>query len=1253
MTKLNRIQQELTQIEGGRFQKLGDVYLVKKFGYHLYSARGSMIGTDKTIPGTPDTILQKEDGSFVFVQYTTTKATGLYAKLEDDLAECLDEAKTAIARDSVSGIFLVHNSRSNGLSEDEKTALIRNATNNGWSLRFFDIDGMAMDIFLYYPQIGAEFLGVEIDTGQILEIDDFVHQYGRGNPTSPLDIGFQFRDQEIMQALEHLAETNVLVITGPAGVGKSRFAVECCRQFVQLNPDYQLRCILNKGVQVYQDIRTEFSAPGYYLVLVDDVNRLVEREYLLSLLSKNPAEAHFKLVMTVRDYAASGVLNRIPQSTPIHLTLFTGDQIRSFVKNAWKIDNPHYQDRIAQIAKGNPRLAVMTAQLAVKHNTLESIEDASTLYDEYFSYLRQDGHVLENRQNLAVAGIVALFRTIDRTSERISELYEVFGQEETAFWQSIYALHEAEVVDLYENEIAKINDQILATYLLYRVFFADSLLDFSLPLRRFFLMRPRAAADALYPVLSTFRKKGVHKKVADAVGKVWSEAAVDKERFLEFLRSFWFARPSETLRYVADLMEADDPVILEPEKLQFDDRSTAFRWPILDVLAVYAGAGIDDFRVAVQLLLSYSDKRHDLVRDIASILANDYGLQFHSRLEGYQRQAIVVEEIRQIMERDRNPISVGIFLYVAKSYLKVRFYSGYLEDGDRYVLRDFTLQNAPSLRDLRKEIWTELFLLMESTKTKTQAIDFLAEYIHLRPGIYAPEIAREDADAILPSLLRWLEPTDFRDCLIAISYFDRLDELDFVYDPASRVTFQHPALSVYDALIPDRRAHMDLGYDEFQEMARDCLMELVSQYSLSDYDSFFRHCQTIYEAVADSQRNRLQNSATQLLCMLSEENPPLFLRVIDAYLALIDPFILNPYGIVRRLLEIDKARDINSLVRFLSDDCQARWLFAYYMNVPSGRLNSVHQAQLLKLYRTAPAHTLPPVFSYFAHYPTTQPDFVVDILRQLLDRDDHMGLAAALLSLLPYDTSTANEKRSVILALSQEEYLLDQIYFIVCQEVDYADHNGFFLNLLLDFDVSFSERFVAWLYSQSKATTSFHGRNKKLISVWNRENYIEVMDRILLAVRRLPDDLHRSRYDYFKVFVVPPNPEQKREAIVEERITQYLEQLIEQFPNDMDLVATVFEIAAESLPDIRKRLLARFIAKNQNVSDFRQLPLLTYSWDNIISAYEERIQFWESLLPLFNSLPFLKHRSTIEANIESMREGISRLQRQQFVEDDW
>lgn len=65
MTLINKLENAIKELEGGRFQKLGDEYLRKKYDFKIVSL-GSQEGTDKTTKGTPDSYAE-EDGKYVYI----------------------------------------------------------------------------------------------------------------------------------------------------------------------------------------------------------------------------------------------------------------------------------------------------------------------------------------------------------------------------------------------------------------------------------------------------------------------------------------------------------------------------------------------------------------------------------------------------------------------------------------------------------------------------------------------------------------------------------------------------------------------------------------------------------------------------------------------------------------------------------------------------------------------------------------------------------------------------------------------------------------------------------------------------------------------------------------------------------------------------------------------------------------------------------------------------------------------------------
>ncbi len=179
-----------------------------------------------------------------------------------------------------------------------------------------------------------------------------------------------------------------------------------------------MHCIFNKGADLFEDLRVYFSQPGHFLILVDDANRLSGFEYALQLLHDQRPDQTIRIIATVRDYALASVektAHAFGDRALIELEQFKEAQIKELVRDNSVITNPLYLDRIAEIAQGNPRLAMMAARVAERENNLQSIADVSALYDEYFASIRDDLEDLGSSSLILVAGIIAFGGTAAHT----------------------------------------------------------------------------------------------------------------------------------------------------------------------------------------------------------------------------------------------------------------------------------------------------------------------------------------------------------------------------------------------------------------------------------------------------------------------------------------------------------------------------------------------------------------------------------------------------------------------------------------------------------------------------------------------------------------------------------------------------------------------------------------------------------------------------------------------------------------------
>ena len=583
MAKINQIQKALQELDGGAFQKLADSYLLRK-GYPQINPLGSVAGSNKVRKGTPDTLIPTDDGKYVFAEYTTISKNQVFSKFYDDIAKCLDEKKTGVPITKIREIVLCYTSE---LSAENIEKLREQCEKLEVNLNMFGLGAISYDLLEKHPSIAKDYLGVEVDTGQIVLLDEFISLYERNKLATTLQTRFHFRADEKDSLLSLIQDNNLIIISGKAGVGKSRIAIECYRQFLKENNTYKAYCIFNRGIDLFEDIKSYFSDSGDFLIFVDDANRISGFQYIVQLLQIKRSDQNFKIIVTVRDYALDKIreiCQPVACDAEIDIVPFSDEEIKKFLQTEFEINNHLYLDRIVDIAQGNPRVAVMAAQVAKDSNTLESIRDVSELYDKYYSSIKSDLDALEDGDILKVAGIVAFFRNVDRTNDNLmSDIKGIFGISTEDFWEASKTLHDMEVLDMFENEVVKTSDQVLSTYLFYLVFFKERLIGFSVLINDLFPQCKQRLIDAINPILNTFDFYEIKKIMESAVNGSWDVIRERNESdFLQFIDVFWFLKPTDTLIFIQDKISGMESQSISFNEIKFEassDGTNYFRIP--------------------------------------------------------------------------------------------------------------------------------------------------------------------------------------------------------------------------------------------------------------------------------------------------------------------------------------------------------------------------------------------------------------------------------------------------------------------------------------------------------------------------------------------------------------------------------------------------------------------------------------------------------------------------------------------------
>lgn len=382
MATIVSIKQKIEQLDAGSFQVLCDAYLSRE-GYPNPVSLGTKAGTQKTTQGTPDTYFCLANGKYVLAEYTTQRP-GLAGKIRSDLEKCFDSQLSGINNDDITEIIYCHTS--SGIDAGADKSLKRYCQDKGVQLTMIGIDKLAEDISRKYPILAKEHLGLSVDTEQIQDPLDFVRQYDASALAAPLNTNFLFRENEIVRLQKAFDENNVVILSGAAGTGKTRLALEFAERFQKEHTAVKICVIHNHGLPIYDDLKQHFECPGDYFVIVDDANQLSQLDLIIEYVNKKDNGYNVRILATVRNYALQKVkadIAGIVHYSEVTLDSLSDDEIKSLVKDYLGIINRDYLNRIATIAEGNARIALIAGKVAVDANT-HNIESALDLFFDYY-----------------------------------------------------------------------------------------------------------------------------------------------------------------------------------------------------------------------------------------------------------------------------------------------------------------------------------------------------------------------------------------------------------------------------------------------------------------------------------------------------------------------------------------------------------------------------------------------------------------------------------------------------------------------------------------------------------------------------------------------------------------------------------------------------------------------------------------------------------------------------------------------------
>ncbi|MDY7005280.1 MAG: ATP-binding protein [Cyanobacteriota bacterium] len=1281
MSKINQIQKKLKELSGGKFQKFADAYLNKKIEQvKSIKSLGSVTGANKTRTGTPDTLIILENGKYILAEYTTEKK-GVCEKFKKDLVKCFNEEKTGRSITEIEKIVLCHNST---LTTEEENSLKEECQKYGVELDIFGIDSISFDIYQNYPGIAKDFLGVEIDTGQIVDIDEFITAYNKSAIAAPLNTKFYFRENEIKEILQRLEENNLVIVSGKAGVGKSRLVLECCRKFEEKYSEYKVKCIFNRGVNLFEDIHVYFSDDGSYLIFLDDANRVKNFEYFINLLLDKCENQQIKIIATVRDYAVEQI-KEIARSYDNNLELIkidslTDTQIEQLVKEEYKIKNQLYIERIVDIAQGNPRLAIMTALVVEREKTIQSISNVSKIYDEYYSSITKDIEDFKDKSLLEVAGIVGFFQVVDCSNDEMMEkIQTTFNIDRENFWKAVRKLYEFELVDIYENEIARISDQVLATYLFYLTFFKDKLLKFSVLLDNFFPQFQYNFVDALNPVFNAFDSEEIIKILNPDVEKVCKiyEEAGDEKNFIQLMKLFCFFKQTQILIYAKGCIDKMEVESVDISTLDIPSNSNIYvpQNSILDLLSLSRNFDEQNFQIAIGLLFEYLTKKPQELPQVFCLLIEVFGFERDSYITKFISQSIVIDKLLEKVNGGKNKLFVKLFFGVAEKYLYLQFNTPQMKK-KKFILYKFSPRTTPELFELRNKIWQGIFQLYQIDIFEKEVINIIHQYSKSYSKFPVGEIIKQDAVEVLDFIETQLNPKDYSHCLIVQKYLDFLESHQVEFNNELRERFVNETYEIYRILSDNwnEGKNLNLDWKEYKQFKQNQIKEYFANYDFNNYRDFFAKCHEIKAVTKEKNHYSSEFSSGRVaeVIFIACKNSELYLDVLKYYLNLGDPFQINhfPFPLIGKLIEISGVEKAFELLNQFDFASKRKWLFGFYNLLPEDEITSDYLKQLYHLYRESELDEIPQKFDFLLKYRHLDKNVVAQITEIILSKINKQTNYTNFLS--PFDflfslTSCTQVNELLIELFTEKLDVLKQAYLLNQKIRGYSSNSEDIFIRILDADQNFITEYIDWVYvEERKFSNSGFRDDLNYTFLWQSENYQELIAKVVEYIDRKDKVLSSSGFRNTileRIFFLEVTEEEK--LILEDRQNKLLESLIENRYEDIDLMQLLFSVTTTFPYQRRYEFIDLFCKYNQNFEDFKKLPLEPYfknykklsSEDYILSssknieATHKIVEYLKSLLPIFKTIELLKHKQYIEKEIKYFEKWIEDEKKRNFIED--
>lgn len=1254
MNTLTQIENALKAINQATFQSLIN-HLLYLQNNKFIGAPGAVVGKDKTSKGTPDSFFVNDD-KYIFVECTTQEKIGesksFFNKLVKDIEHCFKEDETKIKKEKIEKVVLACNEKIN-TEEYNKLNTIVKSFNPHTKIDVLNIQNLPM--FIYeLPKLAEEYLGIQIIKGDIFSLKEFLLKTTKGIQPS-LTNEFIGREVEFKSSIEVLKKHDILLLSGGAGVGKSKLAVKILEELTKDN--YIPKVIQSSAVSLWDDFQHLFLHGKQYIILFDDANKSITNlNYLLDKLQVSQSYSA-KVIITSRDYVKKQVSTILDNYSYTELSIpeFKDEEIGKIIVSA--LPNLQYHSeikrKIIDLAKGNARIALMATYSVTPDSETNYLNSPVLLYEKYFKKISEDIGIFTNPIMLKSLAIVSFFGVLDRNNEQLRTVLSTkFNIDWNDLWSAILELHNSEILDVYSEEIVKVSDQVLATYAFYKCFIDNksAQINYAEWITVFIEKFSHRIRATLIDMNNTFAYNHIKDLVLPHLNEVIKQVKSDKELYA-FYNLFWFYKGRDCLLYLRNWIEGlPQEEYPEIHKFSYIDNDHTEAGEYFELLKNFWNHPNELLRPSLELTLLLLCKQPTRLPKILKFIHEDFKYKIEDVENGYLRQNTLLDTL---LDDNLNNIQKsfvnGIFLNLSEALLGWHYTGVGPAKGNAFTVYNFNLYKSDNLMKLRGRLLNQIYNLFESENEQCQKI--LNQIIY--PGGNIDKSIYVDELPVYQKIIsEKLDNKQYAHCKFVCVLAEYLKKAKTEYPENWKDFIESDIRKLSKFLKADWEYRRGKSFEESEKEKRKEFEDFVKANGWQSLEKFLLDINALYKQQKGTNTWHIESSITNIYFSIARKNKHELENALRLFFSG-DVFFPLQASVINVALEenIMSGKDLLNIIDNYEFEAKSYWKSVLFATLPEEQINESCLKLLISTFLNSDTyHYIHRMLNYLKYEPVFE-----EYKKGKPELENH-NIITYLTSIIISRTNKTKREFGFNFCsdcapyFSKHSALLKEVYWVQHEIDPYFDYNGKQLKAILDLDKNFINDSLKNGKIGLGHSYILRLENIPIDILWEYHEYEELIENLLLTV--LENRQYTFEEDIYCLFIFKNFDEDRAE-----RVKSLITKLTQKYRNNEKVMLMFIEIVYNNFNNWFIEYFREFLLLNKDVKATKKIGFdrsssTVGSW---VPVYQRTIEFYQEIIKMINSLPnildYSEHIDYFEQKISRKKMEIEREQKRDFMEE--